>query len=339
MVKLRIAELRGMDVQGLRSEFRALRAREAGASEWDAFALRVFRFQAKHQPVYARFVESLGTAPATVERIEDVPFLPVEAFVHHPMGQGETVFRSSGTLSGGRKAEHAVDDTGWYDEVAIAAFERLYGPLTAWSVGGLLPGYLGRSDASLVHMVRAFGRQTNLGEAGLFDRADGAWDAWLERASERTERVLVIGVTHALLAWKPTNPLRANVVLMETGGMKGMGRELIREEVHAALGTATGCGTVASEYGMTECLSQAYAPSSGRFQLPPWMRVFAVEVDDPGAIAAFGRQGRLVIADLANLHSCCFLATSDLGRVYADGTFEVLGRHDRSEVRGCNLML
>jgi hypothetical protein len=328
-----------MDVQALRAEFRALRAAEADALVWDAWALRVFRFQAAHHPVYARFVRSLGIEVESIASIEEVPFLPVEAFVYHQMGRGETIFRSSGTLSGGRRAEHALDDPAWYDEVAIAAFERLYGPLRGWSVGGLLPGYLGRSDASLVHMVRAFGKQTHVGEAGLFDRADGAWDTWLERAAERTERVLVLGVTHALLAWEPANSLGTNVVLMETGGMKGMGRELIREEVHAALGTATGCATVESEYGMTECLSQAYARSAGRFQPPPWMRVFAVEVDDPGAMAATGRQGRLAIADLANLHSCCFLATSDLGRVHDDGTFEVLGRHDRSEVRGCNLML
>jgi len=328
-----------MDVQALRGEFRALRERGAGASEWDAFAMRVFRFQTTHHPVYARFVESLGIDPVAVERIEDVPFLPVEAFVHHRMAPGETVFRSSGTMSGGRRAEHAVDDPAWYEEVAVAAFERLYGPLSGWAVGGLLPGYLGRSDASLVHMVQAFGRRTQVGEAGLFDGPNEGWERWLDEASKQADRVLVLGVTHALLAWKPRHPLPPHAVLMETGGMKGRGRELVREEVHTLLRAATGCATVASEYGMTECLSQAYAPADGRFQLPPWMRVFAVEVDDPKALAPCGRQGRLVLVDLANLHSCCFLATGDVGLVHADGTFEVLGRHDRAEVRGCNLML
>ena len=328
-----------MDVRKLRAEFRALRAAQADAAAWDAWGLDVFRFQAEQHPVYARFVRSLGVEAGDVVSMKDVPFLPVEAFVHHPMGRGDTVFRSSGTMSGGRRAEHALDDPAWYDEVAIAAFERMYGPLTGWSVGGLLPGYLGRSDASLVHMVRAFGKRTHLGEAGLFDRADAGWETWLARAAQRPERVMVLGVTHALLAWEPAKSLGTNVVLMETGGMKGMGPERVREEVHALLREATGCANIASEYGMTECLSQAYARSSGRFELPPWMQVYAVEIDDPGAMAASGRQGRLAIVDLANLHSCSFLATSDLGRVHPDGTFEVLGRHDRSEVRGCNLML
>jgi hypothetical protein len=263
-----------MDVRALRERFRELRLSGADAAAWEAFAVEVFRVQAVENPVYAQFIAALGVDPGAVCASPDIPFMPVEAFVHHQVGSGDTVFRSSGTMSGGRRAEHAVDDVEWYDEVAVAGFEREWGGLSGWVVGGLLPGYLGREDASLVHMVRAFGRRSAWGEAGLFDRAEASWAAWVDAAVGSRAKVLLVGVTHALLRWNPANGWAdgAEVVVMETGGMKGMGEELIREEVHAALGTATGCGTVASEDGMTECLSQAYAPSSGRFQLPPARR-------------------------------------------------------------------
>ncbi|MGA1373734.1 MAG: acyl transferase [Flavobacteriales bacterium] len=330
-----------MDVQALRERFRALRLSGASAEAWESFEFDVFRFQAVHNPVYARFLEALNVRVESVDSVEHIPYLPVEAFVHHSVGSGETVFRSSGTMSGGRRAEHAVDDVEWYDEVAVAGFEREWGGLTGWVVGGLLPGYLGRGDASLVHMVRAFGRRSAWGEAGLFDRAGAEWTRWVEAAVGSGAKVLLVGVTHALLRWLPQQGWSngANVVVMETGGMKGMGEELIREEVHARLRSATGLSTVSSEYGMTECLSQAYARGGGRFAPPPWLRVRIVEVDDPLQNTFPGGQGRICLSDLANLHSCAFLATGDLGRQYGDGTFDVLGRHDRAEVRGCNLML
>ncbi len=330
-----------MDVRALRERFRELRLCGADAAAWEAFAVEVFRVQAVENPVYAQFIAALGVDPGVVCASADIPFMPVEAFLHHSVGFGDTVFRSSGTMSGGRRAEHAVDDVEWYDEVAVAGFERAWGGLSGWVVGGLLPGYLGREDASLVHMVRAFGRRSAWGEAGLFDRAEASWTAWVEAAVGSGARVLLVGVTHALLRWNPANGWAdgAEVVVMETGGMKGMGEELIREEVHARLRTATGLSSVSSEYGMTECLSQAYACGGGRFQPPPWLRVRIVEVDDPLQEVPPGGQGRICLADLGNLHSCAFLATGDLGRRHADGSFEVLGRHDRAEVRGCNLML
>ncbi len=330
-----------MEVHQLRAKFRALRTGGAGKGAWEEFALEVFRFQAAQHPVYREFLQRLDVDPKRVQSAQAIPHVPVEAFVHRTMGIGETVFRSSGTLSTGRRAEHAVDDPAWYEEVAVAGFERLYGPLEGWVVGGLLPGYLGRGDASLVHMVRAFGLRSASGHAGLFDRADAAFESWMEAACTSGHKVLLLGVTHALLGWKPARPMAPEVpvVLMETGGMKGMGEELVREQVHATLRAATGLSAVHSEYGMTECLSQAYAGAGGRFCAPPWMLVHAVEVDDPGCRAEAGRHGRIAIADLANLHSVAFLATGDLGKMHEDGTFEVLGRHDRAEVRGCNLML
>ena len=324
----------------LRARFRELRFAEGGPAEWEAFALEIFRFQAQHNPVYRSFCELLEVDARKISGIWDVPFMPVEFFAsHRVLAEGlmsQASFRSSGT-TGSRPSEHHVDDLAWYAEVAVAGAERAMGPLSQFDIHAMLPGYIERPDASLIQMVRDW-----MVRAEIRDPENrfhlGSLPDFTRIATDR--QLLLIGVTHALLDLAESGNVKvpANAIVMETGGMKGRRKEWVREAVHSFLTARLGVERIASEYGMTEMLSQAYALRDGLFEAPPWLLVNTREVDDPGAWTARGRQGRICIADLANLHSCSFLATGDLGRLHASG-FEVLGRHDHAEVRGCNLMV
>lgn len=344
-------------LDSLRAEMRDL-MRTGG--DWNRFALEVFRFQADANAPYGEFVRLRGLQAADIQRPEDIPHLPVEFFQshrvsvlpeQHPVAK---TFCSSGT-TGQRRSQHHVDDLDWYGEVARAGYRALFGTFEDVRFIGLLPGYLERSDASLVHMVRDFmecSRQPRP-ESAFFLKDFRGLEAQLEELNAEASagyegrdprEVVIVGVTHALLQWAEGRTGFAqrwpslNVRIIETGGMKGRGRERIREEVHAALELLSSDGAVGSEYGMTEMLSQAWSKAHGRFTAPPWMQVRAGALNDPGSWAPVGRQGRIHVMDLANLASCAFLATGDIGRMNDDGTFGVLGRFDHAEVRGCNLM-
>lgn len=340
----------------LRQEFRSLRLGQAEADAWQTFGLKVFRFQHQHNPVYRRFCGLLGFEDAAaVKSLSDVPHLPVEMFARHNVRldgwpantPGALTFRSSGT-TGSRPSQHWLDDPTWYREVTLAGAAIALGNLRDLDIFALLPGYLERSDSSLVHMVRDWMRFINpaAAEQALQARFFLHDHAALGRALNEApadRQVLIIGVTHALLDWadglQAPFAQAAAWTILETGGMKGRRQEWVRAAVHADLVSKTGAAQIGSEYGMTEMLSQAYALDKGRFKAPPWLHVRIRETDDPGAWCAPGRQGRICVADLANLHSCAFLATGDLGRVDGAGSFEVLGRHDHAEIRGCNLMV
>jgi hypothetical protein len=328
----------------LREEMRTL-MRNGG--DWSEFALKVFRFQSAYNPVYKAYVALRGINPAEVVSVDQVPYLPVELFQSQwvsvfPEGTPmERIFESSGT-TGQRRSRHGVDDLAWYDEVACAAFEHCVGGFEGRRFVALLPGY--RQESSLIHMVRTFmhrcGQRVSDDDffMGDFERLESQLRAWSDSG-----HISVMGVTHALLAWAEhraghKEPPVQNLEIIETGGMKGHGPERIREEVHALLGPLTPTGKVGSEYGMTELLSQAWSDGEGMFVSPPWMSVRMGATNDPGSWVEEGRQGRIHIMDLANLASCAFLATSDIGRCHADGRFEVLGRFDHAEVRGCNLL-
>lgn len=342
--KLTNPDLCGMGVSEglakLRARFRELRLAKAGPENWEAFALDVFRFQARYNPVYREFCALLGADPQEVSEVWAVPFMPVEFFASHQvLLEGltpQSTFRSSGT-TGSRPSEHHIDDLSWYAEVAIAGAERAMGPLNQFDIHAMLPGYIERPDASLIQMVRDW-----MDHAGIQDAENRFHLGTLPDFSQKAagQKLLLIGVTHAWLDLAESGKVKlpSDSIVMETGGMKGRRKEWVREAVHNMLKGQLGIQNVASEYGMTEMLSQAYALQDGLFEAPPWLLVNTREVDDPGAWTASGRQGRLCIADLANLHSCSFLATGDLGRLH-NGGFEVLGRHDHAEVRGCNLMV
>ncbi len=325
-----------------------LRALREGLADWvDAGCLpdadwegQIAAYQRAHNPVYADW------RAAWPER-----FLPVEAFKHRrvlatglPPAQ---TFQSSGTTTTGAPAQHHLDDIAWYDAMALAGFEWFYGDITSYEVLALLPGYLERGQSSLVHMVASFRRASGATDvAGGFFLNDlaGLSDA-VARAQQRGKQVLVVGVTYALLDWADhvaVAPLAcdaASVTVMETGGMKGTRAEWDRSTLHAHLRERIGTPHIHSEYGMTELLSQAYALEGGRFRTPPWLRVVIGDPGDPRAWKAVGERGRIHLVDLANVHSCSFLATGDVGRLFEDGTFEVLGRFDAAEIRGCNLMV
>ena len=348
-------------VEQLRERFRKnLRQTTEGSATipWKDFSMELFQFQARANPVYRKFVELMVVEPSAVKSIEEIPFLPVELYQKQRISVFQNsafdahCFASSGT-TGSSPSLHPVDDLDWYDEVAFEGFARL---VVSWSQSpifiGLLPGYLERNNSSLVHMVQSFMIKANQSnpEDWFFLREFEALEMELTRLHEtgfpKDRPIYIIGVTHALLAWverlkrngQSPGWLGLSIHVIETGGMKGQGKERIRTELHEELSLLTRGRTVGSEYGMTELLSQAWSKGNGRFECPPWMEVRMGALNDPRGWAEDGRQGRIHVVDLANVSTCAFLATSDIGKRFEDGSFEVLGRYDFAEVRGCNLM-
>ena len=322
----------------------AERIEAVGPATFDELALDVFRYQATHNILYARFLDLLRRSPARVRHPSDIPHLPIALFKEHELRSGnwtaERHFRSSGT-TGSATSRHALRDPAWYRRGARRTFERQYGPLAGRAVLALLPAYLERGDSSLVFMADDFIRRSGHPDSGFFLDDLPELARRLRRLTAAGTPTLLLGVSFALLelAERFPAPLGEAVIVMETGGMKGRRRELTRAELHATLGRALGQPHIHSEYGMTELLSQAYAPRAGRFRPAPTLRAAARQLTDPLAPAPPGRTGALNLTDLANLDTISFVATDDLGRVHPDGTFEVLGRLDHSDVRGCNLLV
>ncbi len=306
-------------------------------------ALAQFRWQAIHNPVYRRYLHELNIDPINVGSTLQIPFLPIDFFKRHRVLASqdtpvEAVFESSGT-TGQLRSRHHVTHLAYYHRVSQRIFEQRFGSLSAYHVLALLPTYLERSNASLVSMVDHFIRQSGSSISGFYLNDHEALLKAIDEAQQSSRRTLLVGVTFALLQLAERySPDLSRVLLLETGGMKGMRRELTRLEVYQRLREQTGVEQISSEYGMTELLSQAYSAASGVFSSPAWMRVFIREINDPFAVGNSGSGGINVI-DLANAHSCSFIETMDRGRLHGDLTFEVLGRLDNSDIRGCNTML
>ena len=307
-------------------------------------AREVFRYQAVHNTIYARYLELLRCDPASVTQLTDIPHLPIALFKQYHLQSGVwdpvRTFTSSGT-TGTTTSRHPLRSEDWYRTNARRAFERQYGPLTGRPVLALLPAYLERTGSSLVFMAEDFIRQSGHADSGFFldDLAGLARKLRRLNATDGPPPLLV-GVSFALLDLAEKFPGNyANLIIMETGGMKGRRREITRQELHATLNAAFGTDFIHSEYGMTELLSQAYAPKNGVFHPAPTLRVHVREITDPFATLVPGKTGALNLIDLANLDTISFIATDDLGRTRPDGTFEVLGRMDASDVRGCNLLV
>lgn len=308
-------------------------------------ALDIFHFQFKANPVYNSYVNALGKTPSDVDETEKIPFLPISFFKTDEIKTGkfnaEVIFKSSGTTQT-INSQHHVKDVSIYAQSFTTAFNRIYGDLQEWCVLGLLPSYLEKGNSSLVYMVDDLIKQSQHPQSGfnLYDLEKLKETLLsLERANQKT---LLIGVTYALLDFAEKFPLPlTNTIIMETGGMKGRREELTRMEVHDQLKKAFGKSEIHSEYGMTELLSQAYAKKEGRFQCPPWMKVLIRDDEDPLSIQhseAGVVSGAINIIDLANVYSCSFIATDDAGKLYPDKSFEVLGRMDGSDLRGCSLL-
>ena len=311
-------------------------------TDFNAASLDLFHFQLQTNKVYREFVQVLKTNTGNIRHFTQLPFLPVEFFKTHVIrsfeGEPEALFTSSGT-TGSQVSKHQIASLSMYEQSFISAFEKFYGSPSQYCFLGLLPSYLERSESSLVYMVQKLMEISGHRENGFYlHNYDDLAKKILELNQTGTP-VFLIGVTYALIdfAGRFKHPLK-NTIVMETGGMKGRKKEMIREEVHQILKNAWNLEQVHSEYGMTELLSQAYAKENGKFYCPPWMKILIREVNDPFHILPPGKSGLINIIDLANRYSCAFIATQDIGKQYPDGSFEVLGRSDNSDIRGCNLM-
>ncbi|HEV3325154.1 MAG TPA: acyl transferase [Puia sp.] len=305
-------------------------------------ALDTFRLQYDQNSLYRQYADALGVRPESVRSLVELPFLPVSFFKTHLVRTGEfipeIVFESSGT-TGSVTSRHAVKELELYRRSFTAGFERFYGSITDWCVIGLLPSYLERANSSLVLMVHELIGASGHPDSGFYLYEHGLLKEVLERLERQGQKTLLIGVTFALLDFAGNYSLSLrHTVVMETGGMKGRRKEITREELHAYLKERLGLKAVHAEYGMTELLSQAYSAGEGLFSCPPWMKVLVRSEDDPMEVRTAG-EGLINIIDLANAWSCAFLATEDIGRLRADGRFEVAGRVDNSDIRGCSLLL
>ena len=306
-----------------------------------AFALRLFQQQYQHNQVYRAWCQCMHTNPDAVTNVANIPFLPISFFKTHEVQTDsfspQKIFTSSGTTQTAN-SRHFVKDESLYKQSFITTFEAFYGKIKELCIIGLLPSYLERNGSSLVYMVDELIRQSGHPQSGFylydFDNLKNTLQQ-LERAKQNT---MLIGVTFALLDFAAACPLPLqHTIVMETGGMKGRKKEMTRQEVHAVLQQAFRVSHIHSEYGMTELLSQAYSKGEGVYCCPPWMKVMVRKEDDPLNINVSGK-GVLNIIDLANRDSCAFVATDDAGIVYEDGSFEVLGRIDNSDLRGCSLL-
>ncbi len=312
------------------------------AASFAATAVQVFQYQARHNAVYAEYLRLIGCDPAQVQQVAAIPFLPISLFKTQLLQTGEwtpaRTFTSSGTTSA-TTSRHPLRDEEFYRQNARRGFQNFYGDVAQYCVLALLPAYLERQGSSLVFMADDFIRQSAYPQSGFFLDQTTQLVHLLHQLRDQGTPTLLLGVSFALCDLAEQHPLAlGDTIVMETGGMKGRRAEITRAELHRILQTGLGVLAIHSEYGMTELLSQAYSRGDGLFYPAPTMQVLVREPTDPWQLQPVGRPGALNIVDLANVDTISFIATDDLGRVYADGGFEVLGRMDSSDVRGCNLL-
>ena len=312
-------------------------------TEFEDLALNIFKYQFENNRVYRSFCDLLYKHPSEVNTLKDIPFIPIQFFktrdVLSSKAPIKTTFTSSGT-SGSETSKHHVTDLNIYQQSFTKGFEQFYGAIEDYVILGLLPSYLEREGSSLIYMVDSMIKTSKHPESGFYLNNLSELQETLTTLDSGGKKVLLIGVSFALLDLVETYQFNLkNTIVMETGGMKGRRKELIRTELHDTLKKGFGVEHIHSEYGMTELLSQAYSKGKGVFNCPPWMTVLTRDTEDALAIQEPGKTGGLNIIDLANINSCSFIATQDLGRTHHDGSFEVIGRFDNSDIRGCNLMV
>lgn len=315
-------------------------------SNYTELALQVFRYQYEHNRLYREYVDLMGVNPQLVNRLEAIPFLPIRFFKSHAVISGEVLpsqwFESSGT-TGTINSRHYVADMALYRQSFQQGFQKFYGDPAGYAILGLLPSYLERQHSSLVMMVDALIQQSGVPGSGFYLYEHHKLKDTLQQLEAQQQKTLLIGVTFALLDFAEACPLPLHhTIIMETGGMKGRREEMTRDQVHAILTEAFQLSAIHSEYGMTELLSQGYSDGRGIFKPADTMRILLRDDDDPMAVRAAGEtpfRGIINVIDLANLDSCSFIATEDAGVLYPDGSFEVTGRVDHSDIRGCSLMV
>lgn len=308
-------------------------------SDFEEKALDLFKNQFQKIEVYNAYCQILKRDPSNVSSLVEIPFLPISFFKSHKVfdknRKEEGYFMSSGTTAQPNRSRHYYHSLEGYEQSFFTFFEATYGPISDLVLVALLPSYKEQTHSSLIYMVDYLIKKARPG-SGYYKLGDQQ----LTELLTNDQKKLLIGVTYALLDWAESNPMALqNTIVMETGGMKGRRKEVIRDEVHHKLKTAFELDMIHSEYGMTELFSQAYSPGEGIFYPSPWMKVLIREAEDPFTISPHEKTGGINIIDLANTHSCAFIATEDLGKTYPNGSFEVLGRFDTAEIRGCNLMM
>lgn len=317
---------------------------QQSAVSFNDLCIELFQFQYRNNKVYRTYCDLINTKFEKVKQYVDIPFLPISAFKSHELKTGdfkpEAVFSSSGT-TGSQTSKHLVKNVKVYEKSFQLGFEHFYGKIEDYCVLGLLPSYLEREGSSLIYMVNDFIEKSTHSKSGFFLHNQEELFEILKQLAEQETRVLLIGVSFALLDFAENYkvPQNENLIVMETGGMKGKRKELIREELHSLLSSSFAVKSVHSEYGMTELLSQAYSKGEGVFETPCWMKVLIREQDDPFKLVKNGQTGAINIIDLANISTCAFIRTDDLGSQTSENQFKVLGRIDVSDLRGCNLMV
>lgn len=313
-------------------------------TSFEAFAKKVFLRQYRTNKVYKKYCELLNFNPTQATTLRQIPFLPISAFKNHRIASSTfkdaIVFYSSGTTAN-NKSVHHLKDLSVYENSFTKTFESNYGKISDYALLALLPSYMEQKSSSLIYMVNSLMQKSKQKENGFFLNEHEKLKNRLEHLIKAKKKTILIGVSFALLDFMEKYQIKAGdetLIVMETGGMKGRRKEISRMELHRQLKSGFGVKQIHSEYGMTELLSQAYAKDNGRFYPPPWMRVLIRKADDPFTYCKIGETGGINIIDLANLHSVSFIQTDDLGKLHQDGSFEVLGRFDQAEIRGCNLM-
>ncbi len=310
--------------------------------EFEKIALAIFQYQYKNVKVYQEFCNLLKVQPNQIKSINDIPFLPIQFFKSHHVitedSKYETIFTSSGT-TGSVTSKHYIKDLEIYKNSFSKAFNFFFSSPENITILALLPNYLERTGSSLVYMVDDLIQKSNNINSGFYLKNIPALIEKLEYLEKTNQKTILLGVSYALLDLIETKQFQLkNTIIMETGGMKGRRKEMIKDELHAVLKKGFGVSTIYSEYGMTELLSQAYSKGNGVYNCPPWMRILTRDPEDAQTLV-YNKTGGINVIDLANINSCSFIATQDLGKVKKDGSFEILGRFDDSDIRGCNLMM
>lgn len=312
-------------------------------SEFLIQALRIFNFQYENNPIYQSFCAHLKVNPTAVKTLDQIPFLPIEFFksksIVSSTNQPEITFTSSGT-TGNETSKHFVTDLRLYEQSYLQAFNHFYGNIEDYCVLALLPSYLERTGSSLIYMVEDLIKKSTHPDSGFFLNEYAQLRDLLLELQQTETKILIIGVSFALLEFTEQYQFSLhNTIVMETGGMKGRRKEIVRTELHQLLSEGFGVPRIHSEYGMTELLSQAYSKGNGVFDCPSWMKILVRDTEDPLSYLKASKSGGINVIDLANINSCSFIATQDLGRLHDNGTFEIIGRFDNSDIRGCNLMV
>ncbi|MBB6269597.1 phenylacetate-coenzyme A ligase PaaK-like adenylate-forming protein [Pedobacter cryoconitis] len=311
--------------------------------QFNEAALAIFKYQAEFCVPYHQFITNLNIKADQITRVADIPYLPISFFKSHTVVSNtekeEIIFSSSGT-TGQIQSKHLVTDLKVYEDSFNKAFEQFYGKIEDTCLLALLPSYLERDGSSLIYMIDALLNQSKHPDSGYFLHNHEELFNKLNTLKAAGQKTILIGVTYALLDFLELYQLNfPELTVMETGGMKGKRKEMVREELHEILTSGFGVDVIHSEYGMTELLSQAYSSGNGVFDCPNWMKIVLRDTNDPLTLLNSNQTGGINIIDLANINSCSFIATQDLGRLLPGGSFEVLGRFDNADIRGCNLLV